>query len=537
MKKILLLIAFLATSLTYSQKKDFTISGIIKSAEDKEMLESATVHVERLKDSSIVSYTITDAKGDFKIVSNTGDSKLKLVVSFIGFESYSKIIDVKNQNVGTLYLKSANTLDAIVIRSSAPITIKKDTVEFNVKSFKTKADANVEDLLKKLPGVEVDAEGTITVNGKEVNKILVNGKPFFGNDPTITTRNLTKEIIEKIQISDTKTNAQAFAGEDSDGENKTINLTIKKENNKGYFGKVAAGIGTDDRYEYAGLGTRFEQSERIGLLAGGNNINSPGFSFGNQRLRFGGNNRSFGGGQGIITSNNYGVNYINVFKKIFEFSGDYFYKNSESKNTSSNNRETFLSNGESFFRNSNSNSVNESDSHDASIDFEIEIDSTFRIDIESDFNKNLNTNTFNSISESLNNDRTLTNDSETNSVADSDRNQFDNEINFSKRFGSKGAFIRAEVTANFSDNKTDDFVKSETNIYGSNPDQIIRNQYSDGKTEVKEIGSEFTYRLPIMANKLFLDVAYAYGNTKRKQNVVLSILIKLLTILQVLVLY
>lgn len=125
MKKILLLIAFLATSLTYSQKKDFTISGIIKSAEDKEMLESATVHVERLKDSSIVSYTITDAKGDFKIVSNTGDSKLKLVVSFIGFESYSKIIDVKNQNVGTLYLKSANTLDAIVIRSSAPITIKK----------------------------------------------------------------------------------------------------------------------------------------------------------------------------------------------------------------------------------------------------------------------------------------------------------------------------------------------------------------------------------------------------------------------------
>ncbi|AQS94228.1 TonB-dependent receptor [Polaribacter sp. BM10] len=516
MKKILLLIAFLATSLTYSQKKDFTISGIIKSAEDKEMLESATVHLERLKDSSIVSYTITDAKGDFKIVSNTGDSKLKLVVSFIGFESYSKIIDVKNQNVGTLYLKSANTLDAIVIRSSAPITIKKDTVEFNVKSFKTKADANVEDLLKKLPGVEVDAEGTITVNGKEVNKILVNGKPFFGNDPTITTRNLTKEIIEKIQISDTKTNAQAFAGEDSDGENKTINLTIKKENNKGYFGKVAAGIGTDDRYEYAGLGTRFEQSERIGLLAGGNNINSPGFSFGNQRLRFGGNNRSFGGGQGIITSNNYGVNYINVFKKIFEFSGDYFYKNSESKNTSSNNRETFLSNGESFFRNSNSNSVNESDSHDASIDFEIEIDSTFRIDIESDFNKNLNRNTFNSISESLNNDRTLTNDSETNSVADSDRNQFDNEINFSKRFGSKGAFIRAEVTANFSDNKTDDFVKSETNIYGSNPDQIIRNQYSDGKTEVKEIGSEFTYRLPIMANKLFLDVAYAYGNTKTK---------------------
>ena len=116
-------------------------------------------------------------------------------------------------------------------------------MEFNVKSFKTKKDANVEDLLKQLPGVEVDEEGKITVNGKPVNKILVNGKPFFGDDPTITTRNLSKEIIEKVQVTDTKTKSQAFTGEDGDAENKTINLTIKEENNKGYFGRLAAGKG------------------------------------------------------------------------------------------------------------------------------------------------------------------------------------------------------------------------------------------------------------------------------------------------------
>jgi hypothetical protein len=514
MKKSLLLFSFFITSIIFSQTKEFQITGTIKSADNKEVLESATVHVERLKDSSIVAYTITNKKGIFKINANTSDAKIKLIISFIGFQPYSKIIRVKNQHVGSLYLKPANTLDAIVIRSSAPITIKKDTVEFNVKSFKTKAGANVEDLLKKLPGVAVDAEGQITVNGKEVDKILVNGKPFFGNDPTITTRNLTKDIIEKIQITDTKTNAQAFSGEDSDGENKTINLTIKKENNKGYFGKVAAGVGTDDSYEYAGLATRFKENERIGLLAGGNNINSPGFSFGNQRSQFGGNNRSFGGGQGIVTSNNYGLNYINTFQEIVEVSVDYFYKNSESDNTSSSKRETFLSNGDRFFRNSESTSFNESDSHDASIDFEIEIDSTFRIDMESDFNRNLNRNTFNSVSESLNNNRTLTNDSKTTSIADSDRKQFDNELNFSKKFGNKGAFIRAEITANVSKSETADFVKSETNIYGTNEDQIIRDQYSDGNSDRKQFGSEFTYRLPILANKFFLDVAYAYGNTK-----------------------
>jgi len=513
MKKIILLISIFLSTLTYSQSKDFRITGNIQSADDKQILESATVHSERLKDSSIISYTITDARGNFELVGKTADSKMKLVVSFTGFKPFIKNIDVKNQNVGTLLVESTNVLDEIIVRSAAPITIKKDTVEFNVKSFKTKADANVEDLLKKLPGVEVDKDGKITVNGKEVNKVLVNGKPFFGNDPTITTRNLTKEIIEKIQITDTKTNAQAFSGEDSDGENKTINLTIRKEDNKGYFGKVAAGIGTDDKYEYAGLVTKFKESERIGLLAGGNNINSPGFSFGNQRSQFGGgNNRSFSGGEGIVTSNNYGLNYTNAFGKIFEVSGDYFYKNSESDNKSTSNRETFLSNGESFYRNSRNTSLNESDSHDANIDFEIEVDSTFRIDIEFKFNENTNLNTFNSESESLNNNKTLTNDSKTNSIADSNAKTFDNELNLTKKFGSKGAFLRVELTANIRTSDTEDLVKSETNIFGSNPDQIIRDQLSEGNSDRNQLGSEVTYRFPLLANQLFLDVAYDYQN-------------------------
>ena len=518
MKKIIFLTCLLISSIAFTQTKDFELTGTIKSIEDNEFLESATVHTERLKDSSIIAYTITNSKGYFNVSGKTADAKVKLVVSYLGYKSYSKIVSAKNLNIGSITLEPANVLDAVVIRSSAPITIKKDTVEFNVKSFKTKKDANVEDLLKKLPGVEVDDEGNITVNGKSVNKILVNGKPFFGNDPTITTRNLTKEMIQKIQISDTKTNAQAFAGEDSDGENKTINLTIKKENNKGYFGKVAAGAGTDKKYEYAGMATRFKQSERIGLLAGGNNVNSPGFSFGNQRLQFGGgNNRSFGGGQGIVTSNNYGLNYINAFGKIFEFSGDYFYKNSDSDNKTTSDRETFLADGTSFIRNANNTSFNESDSHDASIDFEIEIDSTFRIDIETDFNVDLNKNTYTSISESFNNSKALTNDSNSNSIADSDIKKIDNEINLTKRFGNKGAFLRVELTANVKKAETGDLVKSETNIYGSNPDQIIRNQFSDGNTNQTKIGSEVTYRFPLISRLLNFDVGYEYTNTNNKK--------------------
>ena len=150
---------------------------------------------------------------------------------------------------------------------------------------------------------------------------MVNGKPFFGNDPTMTTKNLTKEIVEKVQVVNTKTKSEAYTGDEGDTQYKTINLTIKEENNKGVFGRVAAGAGTDERWEFAGLFNRFDNDQRISVLAGGNNINSPGFSFGEISKMFGRGGgttfssngsfsiggRSFGGGQGITTSKNTGL--------------------------------------------------------------------------------------------------------------------------------------------------------------------------------------------------------------------------------------
>src|SRR5690606_32932575 len=245
MKKILLVLALFSATYAFSQSKPFKISGTILAESDKTPLESATIYLETLKDTTLVTYTISDKNGKFTLENSTYNDSLNLTISYIGFETYSKIIALNKPEfqLGTIELKTANMLDEIVIKSRAPITIKKDTLEFNVSSFKTKKDANVEDLLKELPGVEVDEEGKITINGKEVSQILVNGKPFFGSDPTITTRNLTKEIIEKVQIVDTKTKSEAFSGEEGDTENKTINLTIKEENNKGVFGRVSAGGG------------------------------------------------------------------------------------------------------------------------------------------------------------------------------------------------------------------------------------------------------------------------------------------------------
>lgn len=529
MRKLLFFATLLCVSFSFSQSKDFKVTGKLVDAEDQYPMEAATVFLQRVKDSSLVTYTISDKDGMFTLEESTSDEYLNFFVSYIGYKSYSKKIkmDKEVQDIGTIALEISNALDEIVLKSTAPVTIKKDTLEFNVKSFKTKKDANVEDLLKELPGVEIDEEGKIKVNGKEVNKILVNGKPFFGNDPSITTKNLTKDIIEKIQIVDTKTKAEAFSGEAGDKENMTINLTIKEENNKGVFGRVSAGGGTDERYEFAGMVNIFDNDQRISVLAGGNNTNSPGFSFGEISKMFGRGGstswnsngsfsiggRSFGGGAGITTSQNTGLNYADKIGEKTEVSGDYFYSSSNSVNESSSQRETILSDSR-FFTNSSSNSDNDTDSHTANLDFEIETDSTFQINIAPSFNYSKSRTLYNSNDETLDEDRVLTNQSAVNSNVESVGRDFSNELSVTKRFGSKGAFLRFELENSINKNESDDFLSSNTEIFGTSPETINRNQFTDGEKNSNGLNAELTYRLPLVDKKLFLNFEYEYARDK-----------------------
>src|SRR5690606_11931928 len=152
------------------------------------------------------------------------------------------------------------------------------TLEFNASSFKVRPDANVETLLKQLPGVEIDEDGKITVNGKEVNQILVNGKPFFDKDGKIALQNLPANIINKVQVTDTKTKKEEISGDKASGNNSSINLTIDEDKNKGVMLKAMAGYGTDERYESSLMLNYFKGDARLSILGSSNNINSVGFS-------------------------------------------------------------------------------------------------------------------------------------------------------------------------------------------------------------------------------------------------------------------
>ncbi len=530
MKNLFYVFMLLCISTTFGQNNDFKIFGSLVSSDENLPLDAATIHVEKQKDSSLVAYTISEANGSFIIEDATAEDKLNLFVSYVGYKTFKKeiIINKAEINVGKLILEVSNSLDEVVIRTAAPVTIKKDTLEFNVKSFKTKKDANVEDLLKKLPGVEIDAEGKIKINGKEVNKILVNGKPFFGNDPSITTKNLTKDIIEKIQIVDTKTKSEAYSGEDGDSENKTINLTIKEENNKGVFGRVAAGTGTDKRWEFAGMFNRFDNDQRISVLAGGNNINSPGFSFGEISKMFGRSGstswsqngfsvggRSFGGGQGITTSKNAGLNYADKVGEKGDVSADYFYSTSNSENESASQRETFL-NDSRFFSDSKSSSSSDTDSHVANLDYEVKIDTTLFLNIKPTFSYSKSTTTYNSQDNSFNEDRDLTNASTLSSFVENKSSSFGNEIELTKKIGKKGAYIKVGIENEFSRLEGEDFINSNTQFFDTTtitPD-IVRDQFTEQDNKTTNFGSNLTVSIPLEKDKWFLNATYRFSRNK-----------------------
>ncbi len=527
MRKVLFCLSLLCATHSFSQSKSFKISGTLVSDDEKQPLESATVHLERLKDSSLVTYTITDKHGAFSLEERTTATKLRIMISYVGYRTYTKTVEIarSNINLNTINLQvDDHALEEVLIKSRAPITVKKDTLEFNVKSFKTKKDANVEDLLKVLPGVEIDEDGKITVNGKPVNKVFVNGKPFFGNDPTIATRNLSKDLIDKIQVVNTKTKSQAFTGEEGDNDNKTINLTIKKENNKGIFGRVSGGIGTDKRHEFAGMFNRFDNDQRLSILSAGNNINSPGFSFGEIRKMFGGANsfnfnrdgsfqvdgRSFGGGQGITTSKNSGFNFADKPGDKTDLNTDYFYSESNSDNLTTTQRENILPDTR-YFTDSESRSFNENEAHNAHMEFDIKVDSTLLINIAPSFSYTKNKTVSSRDERSRDALNVLTNESNTESVVETLGKNFNNTIEVTKNFGSKGAYLRARINTRVNKGERDDFLFSEINIYGDSPDTFVRDQFTGGSNKTTTLNTGINYNLPIFTEGLFLNFGYSYN--------------------------
>ena len=274
--------AFLFSTLTWTQG---TLKGKITDSASSKPLGFATITVFKALDTAIITYRLSTPDGDFKVPGLPLDLTCRVVISYSGYSVYRKEFAITaSQNtldIGTIPLSTdSKTLDEVlVIAERPPVIIKKDTIEFNATAFKTLPNALVEDLLKKLPGVMVDKEGNIVVNGKPVNRILVDGKTFFGDDPKMATRNLPANVIDKVQVTDDKEELMRNGDDNLNNVGKVINITLKKGVKKGWFGKLYAGAGTDDLYEAGGIANIYRDTLQVSVLAYMNNLNRPGFSY------------------------------------------------------------------------------------------------------------------------------------------------------------------------------------------------------------------------------------------------------------------
>jgi hypothetical protein len=401
------------------------IKGKIVDSTVKQDLADATISVVNPKDSTPVSYTISDKNGAFQI-KNLDSGRYLVLVSYAGYRTFSKAFTISKTtpivDFSTIFLNKSKDLLQEVVVSAPPIQIKKDTVEFNASAFKTKPNSTAEDLLKKLPGVQVDKDGNVKAQGEDVQKVYVDGKEFFGTDPKLATKNITSDMIESVQVFDDMSDQAKFTHIDDGSRAKTINIKLKKDKRKGYFGRATAGYGTQDRFDESLTFNKFDNDRRISFIGAANNVNKQGFNFsdivttmggfgarGNSGGGFGGQGGfgggGFGGGggggyrgggggggqsfatgstvnpssgtsgNGIQQTISTGVNYSDKWGSKVAVTGSYFYSNTDTRTERTSLRQSFFANDSVTYQNDESNSRNKNQNHRVNLRLEYTIDS------------------------------------------------------------------------------------------------------------------------------------------------------------------
>lgn len=463
-----IILGILISTSTFAQIKG-SVKGRVLDSKDKIFVPGATISIQKLPDSTVIGFTMSDDQGNFEY-KGLGEGSYRILIKMIGSNVFKKNFSITSQSpdvlLGNLELEP-ESIEGIVVKGEvAPVEIKQDTVEFNAAAFKTKPNATTEDLLKKLPGVEVSKDGTVKAQGEQVRKILVDGKPFFGDDPKAATKNLPANMIEKVQLIDQMSDQSQFTGVDDGNREKVINITTKKDMKKGTFGRAIVGAGTEERYEGNLTLNRFNNDQQISLIASANNINSQNFTLGNSfgGQNSGGGNTRIGGGNlqrlassfgasntnnsnGITTVWSAGLNFNDEFGKNakWKVNGNYFFNNSELDVVQNTKKQTILSDS-TFFTFQDNNNTTKTNNHRLSMRIDYQIDSLNSLRIvpnisitQTDYN-NL------TIGRTISDELTELNTSNTSNLSDNAQLTYSNLLLYRHKFRKRGRAFSANVT-------------------------------------------------------------------------------------------
>ncbi len=390
MYRLISLVIFLLPCLANAQAKfSGSVKGVVWDSLIQKPLQGATIVLLEAKDSTAAAYGISDSTGAFEL-KNLPAGDFIFGISFTGFLEYVKNISLSAANPvfdggAIILLPDTSTLEGVVV-TRPPVTIKNDTVEFRASAFKTPPNATVEDLLKKLPGVEVDRDGNISAQGEEITKVYVDGKEFFSNDPKLATKNLSADMIESIQVFDDMSDQAKFTRIDDGSRTRTINIKTKKDKRKGMFGRASGGMGGSDRYTANASLNTFNDKTQISVLGGANNVNKSGFTQNDLEQSLNNSNRgrnntggrstgSGNNGGGNTNTWNAGVNYRDEWGRKATFSANYFVSNTERDIRNTSYRQNFFPNDSASYSNNETRNISKNQNHNLNLKFEYSIDS------------------------------------------------------------------------------------------------------------------------------------------------------------------
>lgn len=466
MRKANLLFFFLFLfSFAIQAQRNGSVKGVAFDTISKQPLAGATVTVLERKDSSLVSFTMTGSDGKFEL-NGLGNGEYRLLITHVNYYNSNRYFTIndagKSKDLGQLVMNDkSKVLEEVVLSAEAPpVTLINDTIQYNAGSFKVQPNASVEQLLKKLPGVKVEKDGTIKAQGEKVSKVLVDGKEFFGDDPKVATKNLPADAIDKVQVYDKQSDQAQLTGFEDGNYEKTINLKLKKDKKKGVFGKATAGGGNKDRYEGKFNVNSFKGARQLSAIGMGNNTNAEGFSFMDilnftgelARMQKGGGGNininisqddaaamgiNAGNNSGINTAWGGGLNYNNIIGNKLDFQSNYFY-NRFNPNRESHIQRQYLLPDSSYFYNQDSYTDNLSNTHRFNLNTLYQVDSFNSIRINPSFNYQRTNNRSRTSYQTLSEDKILTNEGFSNTTAENDGYNFRTDMNWRRKFRRKG---------------------------------------------------------------------------------------------------
>lgn len=527
-KCLLMLLMILFSPMAFAQQSGVNVTGSVVEQGSDTPIEQATVRLLNVKDSAMVRGVVSARNGSFTL-KNVKKGSYLLHITFIRYDPLYQPLQITGKknpvNVGKLELSDGaiELGEAVVIGKAPEVTVRNDTVEYNADSYKVTEGSVLEDLLKKMPGVEVDSEGKITVNGKEVKKVMVDGKEFFSDDPKVASKNLPAKMIDKLQVLDKKSDMAQMTGFDDGEEETVINLTVKPGMKQGWFGNAYGGYGSKDRYEGNAMVNRFVNNDQITFMGGANNTNNMGFSDLASTMFSGmggggGRRGGFGAGSGITSSGNAGLNFSKEFKPDkLTLGGNTRYSHSDNDARSKSDRQNILPGDSSSYDNSEAMSRTKSDNFGVDFRLEWKPDTMTQLIFRPSFSFSHSMNDNFSDATTLDNERDTVNTNKSSNYSESNGYNLNASIDFSRKLNNKGRVFSATLSGGNSDSYSDGMNRSD--IVYFNQTDALKNSIIDQRSRYDNKG--FNYRAyvswvePIGHNN-FIQATYSISQRKQE---------------------